>query len=237
MTTIGQPFKLADTALCVTYNKIFKNNLKQNIMNNFNSGSNELQATNKQEPVIQVHSLDNYKEPITSKVGIFFNPPDGDSRIRIVSPAFVKGFQTWDSNKKPIRFVELPQNLDPNFEKPKNFKAIVIWDYKSNCLMMYVITQKSILETLEKLSKPDVAGPITGQDLIISRTGNGQNNVRYAVAPCRVEPIAQYIQQIVNQTNVNWAGLFDGSQIFTTKGKASQPVQVIEQKIDNNFPF
>lgn len=108
---------------------------------------------------------------------------EGVTKIRILT-APIMGYEDWD-NKKPVRFRmnnKPSTSLDPT--KPfRHFWAFIIWNYKTERMEIFQVTQTSIRDRIESLAKDEDWGDPFHYDIKITKTGQ-QVNTKYEINPC-----------------------------------------------------
>ena len=153
-----------------------------------------------------------YEVPSSSN---YLKLEQGDNKVRIVSRPIV-GWEDWKDNK-PIRFrmPDKPQApIDPE-KQIKHFWAMLVWDYKTEKLLILEITQKTVQRSIEELAKNEDWGSPLNYDLTISKKGEGLKT-EYSVVPIPPKPLNDIIKEAVLGTQVNLEALFEGKDPFAT---------------------
>lgn len=145
--------------------------------------------------------------------GGYMKIQDGENRVRILSDA-IFGWEDW-IDKKPMRFRmdKMPEKPhDP--EKPiKHFWAFIVWDCLSKSIKILEITQGSIRNRIQELSKDDEWGQPFGYDIKIIRKGEGLKT-EYAVNPCVHKEITPEIKEAFMARPIDLEALFAGADPF-----------------------
>lgn len=153
-----------------------------------------------------------YKSPRTS--GNYMRLQDGENKIRILS-APVIGWEDWTQDKKPVRFrySEKPRaSIDP--ARPvKHFWAFIVWNYVEARIQILQITQATVRESIETLSRDSDWGAPYFYDLKIGRSGEGINT-KYTVVSLPHKPVAEHIKEAFYEEPINLNALFDGEDPF-----------------------
>src|SRR6266568_8756190 len=104
---------------------------------------------------------------------------DGENTFRVLSSAIV-GFEYWNTDKKPVRFKEAPEDMPANIQvkngvatKIKPFWAFVVWNYEDKMIQILEITQKTIMVAIKSLVENKKWGSPKGYDITVTRTGEG----------------------------------------------------------------
>ncbi len=156
----------------------------------------------------------NYTPP--SSGGNYYRPPNGDSRIRIVSPSFTQGNEAWeeleDGKKRPVRR-PLGEIISGNVKDHKEYMAFAILDRSDLKVKVWVVTQRGIQKALDGLMDDPDWGDLNTFDLKIRRQGEGLNT-EYSVTPCPKAPLVAEALRIVDENPVNLKALFTNDDPF-----------------------
>ena len=155
-----------------------------------------------------------YKVPSTSNYLNKF--ADGKNKIRILSDA-VMGFEYWNTEKKPIRSKEMPEEIpqDIQLDKDGKFKinhfwAFQIWNYNEDRAQILMLTKKSIMDAIKTyVDEPDWGDP-KKYDLVIIKTGSGFD-IEYETIANPHSPIPEKAK---NAPKVNLEALISGDDPF-----------------------
>ena len=138
-----------------------------------------------------------YKEPVVSRYMKF---EEGENRVRVLpaklgKPIVIMGWEYWKTveggKRKPVR-IKLNENvpvgeLEVNpktgeLEQPRFFWALTVWNYTIGAIQILEITQKTVRQGIESLSKNPKWGSPINYDLVITQTDiNGK--ITYSVIP------------------------------------------------------
>jgi len=171
-----------------------------------------------------------YETPKASNES-YFKLNKGENKVRILSSAVV-GWEDWttDAPPKPVRFrmnQKPDRPMDPN-RRIKHFWACVIWDYSSQKISIWQITQASIQSAIAALVKDEDWGDPKGYDLKITRKGDGMET-EYFVSPIPHKPAAPEILEQYQSNPINLEGLFDGEDPFKDRSANNQQTITKEQ--------
>ena len=157
----------------------------------------------------------NYTPPVASEgSGNYTKIKDDPVKLRILSEA-ITGYVYWTNDNKPVRSELYPQNT-PNIRddsKPKHFWAFKVWNYTTNQIEVWEISQASIRDILWGYWKDDEYGDLRQFPLKISRTGKGLDT-KYSVIAGQKRELEAEIAQASTDTPVNLLALFDGGNPF-----------------------
>lgn len=164
----------------------------------------------------------------------YFKLEKGENRFRILSKPIL-GWIDWaqldDGSRRPLRYrmKDKPSKpFDP--KKPvRHFWAMLIWNYKLDCIQIMEITQATIQESISSLSADPDWGKPFDYDIKIIRTGEGLET-SYTVNPVPHKPISKEINEaIIAKGNINLDKLYDGGDPFEAV--------VTEAKEKSDLPF
>lgn len=166
--------------------------------------------------------------PVRSTGGNYFKLQDGSNKIRVTSDAIV-GYVYWSNQNKPVRSEEHPGNPadirigdDGKAERIRYFWAVTVWDYSTQNLSIWEITQATIQDQLEALAGNEDWGHPKEYDLVIQKSGKGLDT-KYKVMPSPHKPMSAEIQSAIESSAIDLNSLFDKGGISTpTAGKPAQ---------------
>lgn len=164
----------------------------------------------------------NYEPPASSSEGgsytkIKENEP---TKLRILSEAVV-GYSYWTNDNKCIRS-ELRFEYTPNIregDKPKHFWAFKVWNYTTNQVEIWEITQASIRDALWGYWKDDEYGDLRNYPLKITRTGKALET-KYQVIAGQIKALDDAVAIASANTPVNLHALFEGGNPFAKSDEA-----------------
>ena len=109
----------------------------------------------------------------------------GDTILRFLGNP-ITDWEWWESihgTEKPVRVSNMRDIQDEHAtQKAKHFWACAVWNYKSNCVEIWQINQRTIQEAIMNLiNDPDWGDP-REYDLKITRTGESLET-KYTVSP------------------------------------------------------
>lgn len=131
-----------------------------------------------------------YKVP--KKPSRYLKLQKGETRLRILSPPLT-GFVAWRSvngKRQPIRREDdsfRPGEYDKK-QLPRHFWAMPVWDYASQQVKVWEVTQTTIQTAITKMAKSPKWGPPYTYDVVIGATGDGMER-EYSVIPEPKEPL------------------------------------------------
>lgn len=171
----------------------------------------------------------------------------GANQFRIVgsgddkpNPGFIQGMLAWSENKEgksqPHRWRVGEDAPDTFEESPKEFFAMLVWNYKESRIQILELTQKGLKQELMALfrDKEDWGDP-RKYDISITRSGEGIET-SYAMTPKPPKKRADEINEAVKSMNINLFALFDGGDPFDPK-PAPAPAPVQEEAGEEGVPF
>lgn len=140
---------------------------------------------------------------------------EGANRFRIVSHAIV-GYEFWEDteNKKTVKRFRIE---DAHPADSKHFWAFVVWNYKASRFQILNITQKLLQGSINSLVQDEDWGSPRNYDLVITKSGEGKNNVRYEVSPKPKKPLDSEIVELWKKTKptIDLDKLFEGGNPFS----------------------
>lgn len=158
---------------------------------------------------------DNYEQPQGG--GSYTRLKLGENRIRIVSNSIL-GWLGWTIDNKPVRVRYDNRNeltsLSNLKDKPRHFWAFLVWNYNTQSIEVFEITQKTIQDSIMTLYRTSDWGDPKDYDIIINKQGDGMDTA-YSVqgAPkSQFEP--QKVKEAFNNKPCNLEALFDGADPF-----------------------
>lgn len=156
---------------------------------------------------------DNIHEP---KAGSYFKPIKGkQNRVRIICDKPLVGHVQWTSDKKPVRWKLGDARPDADFgegTKPRVFIAVAVWNYEERCTQVWEITQRTLQESLDALTRDSDFGHPANYDLKITRKGEGMDTT-YSMVPMPGEQNEDVVNAIAN-LRVNLEALLNGEDPF-----------------------
>ena len=166
----------------------------------------------------------------------------GANQFRIVgsgddkpNPGFIQGMLGWanndDGSRRPFRWrVDdvPPRNFD---EKPKEFIAMLVWNYKESRIQVLELTQEGLKRELFTLAEDEEWGDPRKYDISITKSGE-KLETTYALTPKPHKKRADEINEAVKNLKVNLAALYSGGDPFEETA-VQEPVQ----EEDEEEPF
>lgn len=154
-----------------------------------------------------------------SEGGNYLKIQDGETvKIRVLTNSIV-GYEyfrvTSDGNSKPVR-QQKPFNGVPSdskdWRKPKEFRAFVVYNYNTESVQIWEVTQQSIKKNLFELYKDADFGDPKWYDIKISRTGKDLDTT-YTIMPLNKTPFED--TEILKQAwGIRLEALFDWDAPF-----------------------
>ena len=156
---------------------------------------------------------DNIHEP---KAGSYFKPLKGkQNRVRIINDKPLVGHVQWTSDKKPVRWKLGDPRPEADYgegTKPRVFIACVVWNYEERCTQVWEITQKTLQESLDALTRDPDFGHPANYDLKITRKGDMMDTT-YSMVPMPGEQNEDVVNAIA-ELRVNLDALLNGEDPF-----------------------
>ena len=162
-------------------------------------------------------------KPLQPPGGGYMKFAEGKNRVRILAsegddpPTAIVGMEAWttdaEGNRKPVR-CQAGQKLAGDFdEEPKEFWAMLVWDYQAEQVRILGITQKGIQGEILSLKNDPEWGDLREYDLSIIKTGKGFET-RYSVVPKPKSEQTEEIKQAFAEAEINLMALFSGDDPF-----------------------
>ena len=156
---------------------------------------------------------DNIHEP---KSGSYFKPLKGkQNRVRIINDKPLVGHVQWTSDKKPVRWKLGDPRPEADYgegTKPRVFIACVVWNYEERCTQVWEITQKTLQESLDALTRDPDFGHPANYDLKITRKGDMMDTT-YSLVPMPSDQNEDVVNAIA-ELRVNLDALLSGEDPF-----------------------
>jgi len=156
---------------------------------------------------------DNFNEP---QAGSYFKPLKGkQNRVRILSDKPLVGKVQWTNDNKPVRWrlgEKAPEADYRAGDKPKTFIAVAVWNYEEKVTQVWEITQRTLQESLDLLTRDKDFGHPVNYDLKITRKGEGLETT-YSMVPMPGE-MSDDVQLAVAELKVNLEALLVGEDPF-----------------------
>lgn len=158
---------------------------------------------------------------------------DGKNKVRAISKP-ITGWIVWeedpdDADSRIPRRSKIEDgepeapSKDPK-DKPKKFMTLTVFDYESNEIKIWEITQQSIIKGIKALSSnPDWGTPL-GYDLNIEKKGEGKKT-RYTVTPSPKKALTKDQIKAANEKPCYLDALYEGEDPFDVEDK--EPTEYI----------
>jgi len=156
--------------------------------------------------------------------GNYMKLTQGANQFRIVGSSddggVIQGMQGWgttaDGGRKPYRW-KIGETAPMDFEdKPKQFLAMLVWNYEEKKIQILELTQVGLRKELITLAKDEDWGDPRSYDLKIVRSGE-KFDTTYAMTPSPHKKRGEEINAAVKEMDVNLEALFDGGDPFAPK--------------------
>lgn len=188
--------------------------------------------------------LDGIKEVKSSNNsgGNYMKLQAGANQFRIVgsgddkpNPGFIQGMLGWanndDGSRRPFRW-KVDEAPPRNFEEePKEFIAMLVWNYKESRIQILELTQQGLKRELYNLAKDEEWGDPRKYDISITKSGE-KLETTYAMTPKPHKKRGDEINEAVKNLKVNLAALYSGGDPFEDTA-VQEPVQ----EEDEEEPF
>ncbi|MBD2006341.1 MULTISPECIES: hypothetical protein [Cyanophyceae] len=162
--------------------------------------------------------LPNSYEPPKAASGLFFKLLGGENRIRILDKPEM-GYQYWNENNKCVYLRERPAVPPTNIrkkggvpEKIKHFWAMPIWNYGTEQICIWEVTQSTIQSAIMALSRSEDWGSPIGYDLKIIKTGE-KLETEYNVIPVPPKLLSKEIEEAWKKSKVKVSTLFAPTEV------------------------
>tara|TARA_Y100000015_G_scaffold15037_1_gene14445 strand:+ start:4241 stop:4729 length:489 start_codon:yes stop_codon:yes gene_type:complete len=156
---------------------------------------------------------DNLHEP---QAGSYFKPLKGkQNRVRIICDKPLVGHVQWTSDKKPVRWKLGDVRPDADYAegtKPRVFIAVAVWNYEERTTQVWEITQRTLQESLDALTRDSDFGHPANYDLKITRKGEGMETT-YSMVPMPSEQNEDVVNAIA-ELRVNLDALLHNEDPF-----------------------
>ena len=176
--------------------------------------------------------------------GNYMKLQPGANQFRIVGSfedgTNIQGMLGWSTNdegkRQPHRWrvgEDAPRTFE---ERPKEFFAMLVWNYKESRIQILELTQKRLKEDLLALAsdKEDWGDP-RKYDITITKSGEGLETT-YAMTPKPHKKRADEINEAVKNLKANLTALYDGGDPFEdAPAPVQEPVQ--EEAGEEEEPF
>ena len=172
----------------------------------------------------------NYTPPVSSSEGGSYTKIKENEpiKLRILSEA-ITGYGYWTNDNKPVRS-EVQFQSTPNIRddsKVKHFWAFKVWNYTTNQVEVWEISQASIRDALWGYWKDDEYGDLRNYPLKVTRTGKALET-KYQVIAGQIKALDDEITIISANTPVNLYALYNGENPFA-KGEDAQTTVAIDE--------
>ena len=155
---------------------------------------------------------EDYKSPKSSSNYMKLN--DGENKFRILS-APIYGWEDW-LDKKPVRYrmEDKPsKSIDPT--KPiKHFWAMIVWNYTEEQVQILQITQASIRDSIENMSRDPEWGLPYFYDIKVFKKGEGKDT-KYAINPAPPKQLNPEVEIYFKEKPCNLEALFTSEDPFS----------------------
>jgi hypothetical protein len=177
-----------------------------------------------------------YVAPVSS--GGYTKLKAGKNRFRILSAPLLVWIEWRDG--KPFRH----QYTTPDAKPPKgagakdsvNFAwAMIVWNYDTEKIEIFELDKVGCRTTLEGYATNPKWGHPKEYDIIIEKTGSGQENTKYTLTVDPKEPVADHIVDAYTETpiDLNQLLIANGNP-FLSKESAANPANVNAQPAATN---
>ena len=156
-----------------------------------------------------------------SSGGKYMKLTQGANQFRIVGSfedgTNIQGMLGWgedeEGKRKPYRW-KVGEDAPRKFaENPKQFFALLVWNYDEECLQVLELTQAKLRTEIVTLAKDEDWGDPRKYDLKIVRNGEGLET-SYAMTPSPHKKRSDEINAAVKAMKINLEALFTGDDPF-----------------------
>lgn len=188
----------------------------------------------KKEPIMFLPA--GYTSPKSS--GAYTKLEQGETRLRILSAPII-GWQDWkeeNGKKIPLRFKYEEKPNPVNAIRPvKHFWAMLVFNYKTQAIEIFELTQASIRKELEALCNSEDWGAPYFYDIKICKQGQDLKT-NYTVTPVPHKPLSPEIRQAFEDKPCNLECMFWNEDPFAANLK-SYTKGVFSDEDPNNEGF
>ncbi len=166
---------------------------------------------------------EDYK-PLVPADGGYMKLTPGENRIRILGsmtddpPTAVRGMVGWgvdsEGKRKPDR-TPVGEKVDASMyeAKPKEFFAMIVWNYGTEQVSILEVTQASIIGEIVSLASDADWGNPNDYDISIVKTGEGMET-RYNTVPKPKKVQTPEVKAAFAEAEINLMALFSGDDPF-----------------------
>ena len=152
-----------------------------------------------------------YEAPVNG--GGYMKLEDGENKFRILSKPVI-GWLDWD-DKKPVRFgfkykPEKPISKD---QPIKHFWAFIVWNYKAKEIQILEITQATIQQAVQSLSKDEEWGAPFFYDIKVNKTGE-KKETKYSTNPSPKKDLTEEQKKCALEKRINLNALFSNDDPY-----------------------
>ena len=154
-----------------------------------------------------------YEVPKTT--GNYTKLQPGTNKLRFLASPVI-GYEWWedsDEGRKPRRVKTFQQAVNQGAEPIKHFWALPVWNYQTERLEIFEITQKGIMGAIETLVSDEDWGTPLDYDLKITKSGEGMET-KYQVSPSPKKSVESHIAQAYKDTKIDLQALFRNENPF-----------------------
>jgi hypothetical protein len=156
-----------------------------------------------------------YEIPVESN---YMKLQQGDNKLRVLGSAII-GQEYWIETKdgrKPIRKRQgeriSPADIGPD-SSIKHFWAFPVYNYQDKRIQILELTQKTIMNGIQKLTSSEDWGDPKDYDITITKEGE-MMQTEYSVVPSPKKKLDIGIQQLYNDMHINLEALYEGADPF-----------------------
>lgn len=145
------------------------------------------------------------------KIRILGNPINGWLDWLVEPPAEKGGKDQWT----PIR-TKATDKRPPlsSARDPVPFWSMVIWNYNLNRILIWDLTQSSIIKKLKELHKSENFGDPKNYDLVVTKTTSHNGKISYDVMPLPPAKVNERIKEFYAKTPIRLEALYENKDPF-----------------------
>ena len=151
-----------------------------------------------------------------NNAGSYFKPVKGsNNKVRILSDKPLHGFVQWTEDNRPMRWsygMNKPEAVYQEGTRPRKFLACAVWNYATESVQLWEITQSSVINSLDDITRDADYGHPNRYDLKISRTGEGLET-QYRLIP-HAANMSEEVEAAMQNPGVNLEALLNGEDPF-----------------------
>ena len=151
-----------------------------------------------------------------TSAGSYFKPTKGtNNKVRILSDKPLHGYVQWTEDNRPMRWAHGAQKPEAVYQegtRPRKFLACAVWNYETESVQVWEITQKTVIDSLDEITRDPDYGHPNSYDLKITRSGEGLET-QYRLIP-HSAPLLPDVEGAMQDPGVNLEALLNSEDPF-----------------------